>query len=436
LPYSYVALLNDAIGLPSRYAGGRFASLDASVYLLDYNYADRTRGDACVAAIDQLRKARSLRFEDKTLLLAAQGLDPHGPALVHLARRFGRHHVFFELWNRIGEVAELACDPPDDLHFFPVTSAVDLGWIARRRGPVPNRRVFVSLGGDDDLDLVREVVRRRRDVAFYVPDLAWHKSPEIGRREFRVSIDAPNVVRVPCAPSWFTREYLNGYAICDTVLVAAGVEKIQQMRGGIRVADALRNGKALVMTRNPMCELLMAQHERTCLVAEHDPASTADALARAVDGGFGPDQALSDAIGSLTDDEAKLAYMTSAYRDPLGARRSPFWRDPAALPDALEPYPFAAVRRLPVRTLFDLRCGQRLAAGELDLRVDTIHRSGASTFELTVARIGGRPLDLQLSTTPTERYFMRTSRGHYLTYRNTQATPEENRAIAEVARHL
>jgi hypothetical protein len=445
-----VALLNDSFGLPSRHEARRFAGrLDVDVYLLDFDYADRERAGSCLAEIERLRRAHGLRFEEKTLLLAARGLDPHGAALLRLAKQFRRHFVFFELWNGPAEIAELARERPEELYFLPVSAHVNLGWAAKPLSAPPNRNVFVSLGGDDDLELVREVVRARRDLRFYVPDRSWQKEDSVPR-EVAVGVSEPNALRVRCyrpnaVRRWwspkrsdrqFTWAYRSALARCDTVLVATRAAKLRQMRGGIRVADAIRSRKRLVLTHNPMCEFLMAEHGRTCLVADSSVASVSDALDRTMDGRFRVDEALFEAVRDLTTDEAKLMWMTNACRDADSARRSAFWRDPATLGERLRTLPFDEVGAMPLEALFDLRRGQRFVVEGLEVRVEDINQSGKATFDLTVAIAGARQLELVLSTAPAERYFRRTGRGHFLGYRGHDVTPVETRTLERIAEHL
>jgi hypothetical protein len=208
------------------------------------------------------------------------------------------------------------------------------------------------------------------------------------------------------------------------------------MRGGIRVADAIRSRKRLVLTHNPMCELLMAADGRTCLVADSSVASVSEALDRTIDGRFRVDAALYEAIRSLTTDEAKLMWMMNARRDPSAARRSPFWRDPAALAERLRTLPIDEVGAMPLEVLFDLRRGQRFAFEGLDVRVDDILQSGKETFHVSLSIAGTRRIDLVLSTAPAERYFRRTGRGHFLGYRGSDVTAEECRALDRIAEHL
>ena len=435
-----VALLNAAIGLPSRYKARHFApGLDVDTYFLDFCYLKGRRPDAVLDDIDGFRRIRGLRFEDKTLLLAAGGLDPHGPALLRLAKQFGRHRVFFELWNGPGEVADLVRERPDELFFLPVSAHLNIGPKARPLTAPANRNVFVSLGGDDDLDLIREVVRARRDLRFYVPNLSWTKE-ESARREIHTPIAEPSVTSVWCHPApgreplvW---SYRVAYAACDTVLLITRSAKLRQMRGGIRVADAIRNRKRLILTHNPMCELLMAAHERTCLVAESSVASVSEALDRTVDGRFRVDEVLFEAIRALTTDEAKLDWMMKVGGDPSAARHSPFWRDPVALGEQLRTLPLEEVGALPLEVLFGLRRGQHLAVGAFDVRVDDITQSGPTTFDVSLSIPGSRQLQAVLWTAPAERYFRRTMRGHFLGYRGTDVTPDEAQALDRVAEHL
>jgi hypothetical protein len=468
--HGHVAFLNDLVGLPSPHAGRVFAGrLDVDTLFLDYNYRDRRKTEACLGLLARARRERGLDFSTKTLLLAARGLDPDHGALLDFVREFKDHHVFFELWNTEAEVAELYRAELENLYFLPVTAALRLPlpeapapWPAR-----PNRRVFVSLGGDDDLDLVGEVIRRRDDLHFFVPDLAWHK-PNPGRREFAVHIPGRNVTGVPCASpqrftvtaarglaqAWwtsstgssFTPAYRLAYAACDTVLVATRAEKRQQMRGGIRVADALAARKRLVLAKNSMCELLMAQHEKTALVADHDAESISAALDRVGDGSFAVDHDLYEEIRALTCDDAKAAWMMGVPLDPDRARRSAFRRDPARIRrDLMRLAPAVHCPPL-VATLFGLTQGQALSVPDAALdggsrpqapgvsRIAEIRLESDTSYEVTLTRAGARPLVVVLSTAPVERYYRRTARGHYLSYRGSGVTPGETSLLEQVAR--
>jgi hypothetical protein len=90
-----------------------------------------------------------------------------------------------------------------------------------------------------------------------------------------------------------------------------------------------------------------------------------------------------------------------------------------------------------LRALFDLELGRRLPLKGLgEVLVESIREDENGTFELTLSRSGGRPLVVLLSTTPTQPYFRRTARGHYLSYRGSDATPEETSALDDVSTHL
>src|SRR5262249_18338609 len=161
-------------------------------------------------------------------------------------------------------------------------------------------RVFVSLGGDDDLDLIRAVIEQCPQWHFCVPNVSWGKRGS-QKRYFDVQVAAANVTAVDCSAvgetqrQTFSAAYRAAYDSCDVVLIANVVDRLLQMRGGLRFADALHARKHIVITENPMCQLLMAQHEKTCLVAEHDPASVAAQLRRLCAGGFQVDEPLYEA---------------------------------------------------------------------------------------------------------------------------------------------
>ena len=424
-----VALLGDVAGLPSRFTGHRFADRrDASVYLLDYNYVDRAASNACIDRLEAALREGDLLTDGKTLLLAACGLDPHGARLITFAREFAHNYVFFEGWNRVGELAALSGGRPGDLYVVPVSARLDLG-AEVAMPPAPNRRVFVSLGGDDDLDLVRAVVRRRPDLRFLIPDLAWDKTGT-GRREFGVRVDAPNVEPVACRTTHFSLAYQRAYVSADTVLVVTRSDRRDKMRGGLRVADAIRSRKRLVMTPNPMCEALMAQHERTCLVATHDADAVSEALDRTLKGGFEVDGPLFEAIRALTSDDGKVAWMTGVARDPAAARTSPFWRDSGTLS---EPATGA------LDALFGIRRGQELRVeGGRAFRVRDLRQPEAAAYEVSLASGEGtaRPLVARIMTVPTARFFCRTARGHYLSYQGSNLTPDELAVLGELARYV
>jgi hypothetical protein len=189
--------------------------------------------------------------------------------------------------------------------------------------------VFVSLGGDDDLDLIRKVIARCPDLQFSVPSVAWDKA-ESKKLIFGFEIRAENVTPVDCSPtrkkgmpvaSW---RYGRAFDACDTVLIATRADKMFQLRGGLRLADALHARKRIVIAENPMAQLSMARHEKTCLVAQHDAEAIAACLKRTCAGSAPVDETTYEEIRKLTEDDAKLAFMMSAAVDPEAARRSPF----------------------------------------------------------------------------------------------------------------
>lgn len=332
-----VFLLNAALGMPTSLPAGACAGdAAAPLYLLDYNYIDRQRTLDGVAALPRLRAERRLPLADRTLLLAIKGLHPLADQLLALSREFAARHVFFEVWNGVREMVHLAEAGLEHFYLLPVTKRLDIGGgeqVVRQ----PNRRVFVSLGGDDELDLIAATIAACPDLHFCVPTVTWGK-PGSDKRFSAVSLPGANVSPVDCDAVQrdqklaFTPAYRAAYQSCDTVMVATSREKMFQMRGGVRIADALWARKRLVVTENAPSQLLMAQHERTCLVAEHDAGALAAQLARATSEGFQVDEPLSEAIRALTDDASKLAFMVAAAADPDAARRSPFSRhdDPIA----------------------------------------------------------------------------------------------------------
>src|SRR5262245_25356186 len=92
---------------------------DCPLYLLDFNYADRRKTASCFTEIAQARARYGLDFSTKTLVLAAKGLHPSGPELFALVREFRAHHVFFELWNGLREVVELANAKVENVYYLP-----------------------------------------------------------------------------------------------------------------------------------------------------------------------------------------------------------------------------------------------------------------------------------------------------------------------------
>jgi hypothetical protein len=331
-PQRRVFVLNSLIDMPTNYDMKRHAGTrDADPYWLDYNYINQSKTAECLSSLAEARATHGLDFSSKTLALVATGLHPAGTALIELAREFRDCHLFFELWNGLNEVVELSYANFANLYFLPVASRLR-HQTADRVAPRPNRHVFVSLGGDDDLDLVRRVIARCPQLQFYLPDVSWAK-PGSEKRFFEVQLSAANVTAVDCSAVRsqrqlsFSPHYRAAFDACDTVVIATLGDKMFQMRGGVRLADALYARKHIVITENPLCQLLMAQHERTCLVATHDPDDVAAQLTRICDGGFHVDTDTYEQIRQLTAEESKLPWMLRAAADPDSARRSVFARE-------------------------------------------------------------------------------------------------------------
>ena len=330
-PSTPVFVLNTLLGMPTTfptkpYEGGP----ESELYLFEYNYMDRAKALASIANLEEVRREQNLDFASKTLLLAAKGLHPLNEQLLDLGRRFRAHHVFFELWNGLKEVVALAHARPEHLYFLPVTSRLrDVG--SPRVPSSPNQNVFVSLGGDDDLDVIRQVIARCPQLHFFLPTVSWAK-PGSDKRFLDVQLPSANVTAVDCSAVKatqqlsFSPEYRAAYGSCDTVLIATTADKMFQLRGGVRFADALHARKHIVITENPMCQLLMAEHERTCLVAEHHPDAIAAQLTRVCTGGFQVAESLYEEIRRLTLDPSKLSWMVEAGRAPEVAGRSVFAR--------------------------------------------------------------------------------------------------------------
>ena len=330
-PRHDVFLLNAALNIPTTIAARSCAGdAGAPAYLLDYNYIDRQRALDGFAALPRLVDERRLPLADRTLLLAIKGLHPVGDQLLAFARRFAHHHVFFEVWNGIRELVHLAEAGLEHLYVLPVAQRLQLVG-GKRVAAQPNRRVFVSLGGDDDLELIAAAIAACPDLHFCVPTVSWGK-PGSDKRFSAVSLPGANVSPVDCDAVHrdqqlaFTPAYRAAYESCDTVLIATRREKMFQMRGGVRMADALWARKRIVVTENVPCQLLMAQPERTCLVAAHDAGDVAAQLARITTEQFQVDAPLFEAVRALTDEPAKLEFMVAAAADPATARRSPFSR--------------------------------------------------------------------------------------------------------------
>ena len=335
-PEHTVFVLNSLIDMPTSYATKTYAGgSDAQLYFLDYNYINHAKTSTCLSDLASARATHQLDFSSKTLLLAAKGLHPANHELIAFMREFRAHHVFFELWNGLKEVVLLSNARLEHLYFLPV--AARLGGPSNPRVAArPNRRVFVSLGGDDDLELIRDVITRCPQLQFSLPDVSWAK-PGSDKHFFDVQIRAANVTAVDCSAvrhdrqPIFSAQYRAAYEACDTVLIATAADKMFQMRGGVRLADALQARKHIVMTENPLCQLVMARHEQTCLVATHDAANVAAQLTRICNEGFQVVESTYEEVRRLTAEENKLPWMLAAAADPDSARRSVFAHGPDLL---------------------------------------------------------------------------------------------------------
>ena len=89
-------------------------------------------------------------------------------------------------------------------------------------------------------------------------------------------------------------------------------------------------------------------------------------------------------------------------------------------------------------TLFELTAGRRVPpSGVGDVLVESILKEAPDMFEITVSRSGARPIVMVvLSTAPTRLFLCRTARGHYLSYRGTDPTQAEVKAVEDAAKHL
>ncbi len=447
MPPFPVASLNALIGLPSRhprwaFGGGR----EAAWYFLDYTHLDAARARACLGELPRARGERGLDFARKGLLVAARSVEADHGALLAVVREFAEHHVFFEPWISIRDVKDLHNERLDNVYLLPVTAGFQS---LSALGPLPRgpaRRVFVSLGGDDDLDLVREVVRRRDDLHFCIPDLAWTgRGPD--RRLLAVHVPGRNVTRVACGGRFHllvSPGYRWAFARCDTVLVATRREPRDQMRGGTRVADALCARKRLVMTENAMCELLMAQHGKTCLVTRHDADEAAAALGRIGDPSVGLDEGLSDEIRPLTRDAGKLAWMMRVPFAPGEARRSAFFRDPARLRSELARLGPPGSGALATTTALGLTRGDLLPLpGGGAVRVDDLREESPARYRITLVRAAGagaeaapRPFHAVLSTEPVVPHYRRTVRGYWLSYEGSGLSAADEGVLEALARRV
>jgi hypothetical protein len=445
--YPHIASLNAWIDLPTDYrARATSGDPSASYYLLDYNYRDREAARGCIERLETAIRVRGIDVSARTLLLSARGLDPIPRELVAFAHRFREHHVFVELWNGDVEVAELLAGELDHVYYLPVSARFRQP--SRRSPSRPNRAVFVSLGGDDDWPLLEAVIRARRDLTFYVPTRRWIKE-DPRPKEVRVRLARPNVVPVRASSVYFTPSYRLAFLRADTVLIATTPTKRHQMRGGVRVADALRARKRIVLAENALCELLMAQPERTACVAAHAADALCDALEHAVSGSFVIDEPLFDEIRSLTDHEAKLAFIAHAALDPMGARRTAFFRAESALraeadrigcaPDRIavgeRPAPVDEPSQVrTVESLDALACGTRITAADVVFEVMEIRHLPDDRHEIELRARGERPFVAVVRADGAR--FCTTERGRALAYVGHTLTPLETTVLLALAQRL
>jgi hypothetical protein len=232
------------------------------------------------------------------------------------------------------------------------------------------------------------------------------------------------------ALSYFSLDYRLKFAGCDTILIATVASKRDRMRGGVRVADAIAAGKRLVLAENPMCEVLMAQHERTCLVSRHDAYDLASSLERFLDGTFDVDPALYDEVRQLTRISKKLSWIMSVPSELRAARASAFFRDAQTCPD------FATRRSnagIVIPSLFAVRHGQEVGDAGFEYRVADIRQESETTFAVMLTRDGIRPVFVHISTNPIEQFYRRTQRHYWLVHERSDLTREEFTAVDGLA---
>lgn len=453
--------LNPLIDLPSTLpTGGYEGGEDAELYFLDFDpYVDRSKTTGCLVRLAREVSARRLDLATKTLLLAARGLYPLGRELMTLLHDFRTHHVFFELWNGDNELAELLEGGVENLYFMPVTTVPKAPELDRSpRVPAsPNGRVFVSLGGDDDLDLIGVVVARCPRLSFFVPTVRWVKGEDDAKRFLEVRIPGANVTPVDCSAvlraqrESLTPAYRSAYRDCDTVLIAPHPARRRQMRGGVRLVDALQARKHMVVVDNPMCELVMARAGETCLTAAPDAGSVAQQLERICSGGFQVDESRYEEIRSLTFPDHKLPWMIAAARQPDRARRSVFGcgrerlerevaRGAGLTPAAGSPAPGTSpaagpAAPAPLATLFDLAVGKDvLAAGGASFVVRSIVAEAGDAYRVElVPRESGVALAVRVVTSATGAFAYRTRRGHYLVCLSSGLTGPAREALKRIA---
>jgi tetratricopeptide (TPR) repeat protein len=88
-------------------------------------------------------------------------------------------------------------------------------------------------------------------------------------------------------------------------------------------------------------------------------------------------------------------------------------------------------------TLFDLTAGKSLSLKALgDVSVESIRHESPEMYVIVVACPGARAIEMVLSTASTRLFLCRTARGHYLSYRGSDPTQAEARAVQELAKYL
>jgi tetratricopeptide (TPR) repeat protein len=88
-------------------------------------------------------------------------------------------------------------------------------------------------------------------------------------------------------------------------------------------------------------------------------------------------------------------------------------------------------------SMFGLAEGQRLSVpGVGDVRVRELPQDSETIFRVALDRANARPIIVLVSTTPTEQFFCISAKGNYLSFVGDDATPEEVRAVKELARHV
>jgi tetratricopeptide (TPR) repeat protein len=153
------------------------------------------------------------------------------------------------------------------------------------------------------------------------------------------------------------------------------------------------------------------------------------------------------------DLETSAAWLRAVREGARGVRRPEGWLRPLWMKAGVwrEPGPFelgeptglvqpSEVRHAPsssLATLFALTAGRRVSLRAVgDVLVESIRQESPDMFEITASRSGARPIVMVLSTSPTRLFLCRTARGHYLSYRGSDPTQAEVKAVEEAANYL